>query len=141
MPRPRTVGLIAAASAAALALSGCSVVEAFSPHVDAQIFDTAKEFKAAKTSTFGSPTFVPDDATIIRVDYDTQTGAAILTYASPTLLAKDVCTGQTTAPKPAIQDSWWPVDAVPATASKCPGGWSAFAIGQQVYAALPAKSK
>lgn len=141
MPRPRTVGLIAAASVAALALSGCSVVEAFTPHVDAQIFDSAKEFKAAKVSTFGSPAFVPDDATIIRVDYDTQTGAAILTYTSPTLLAKDVCTGQTTAPKPAIQDSWWPIDGVPETASKCPGGWSAFAIGQQVYAALPAKSK
>lgn len=141
MPRPRTVGLIAAASVAALALSGCSVVEAFTPHVDAQIFDSAKEFKAAKVSTFGSPAFVPDDATIIRVDYDTSTGAAILTYTSPTLLAKDVCSGETAIPKPAIQDSWWPIDGLPPTASRCPGGWSAFAIGQQVFAALPAKSK
>ncbi|MFF2053139.1 hypothetical protein ACFVU2_16170 [Leifsonia sp. NPDC058194] len=141
MPRSRTVGLVVAASAAALALSGCSVVEAFSPHVDAQIYDSAKEFKAVKTAAFGSPAFVPDDATIIRVDYDTQSGAAILTYASPTLLAKDVCSGETTTPKPAIQDSWWPVDGLPEKSSKCPGGWSAFAIGQQVYAALPAKSK
>lgn len=141
MPRFRTAGLVVAASAAALALSGCSVVAAFTPHVEAQIYDSAKEFKAANTAVFGSPTFVPDDATIIRVDYDTESGAAILTYASPTLLAKDVCTGQTTAPKPDIQDSWWPVDGVPETASKCPGGWSAFAIGQQIYAALPAKSK
>lgn len=141
MPRPRTVGLIAAASAAALALSGCSVVEAFAPHVDAQIYDSAKEFAAAKTSTFGSPSFVPEDATIIRVDYDTQTGAAILTYTSPTLLAKDVCSGETATPKPAIQDSWWPVDGLPEKATTCPGGWAAFAIGQQVYAALPARSK
>ncbi|GIT79966.1 hypothetical protein LLS1_16350 [Leifsonia sp. LS1] len=141
MPRYRAVGLAVAASAAALALSGCSVVAAFTPHVDAQIFDSAKEFKAADTAVFGSPKFVPDDATIIRVDYDTQTGAAIMTYTSPTLLAKDVCNEQTTAPKAAIQDSWWPIDGVPKTATKCPGGWSAFAIGQQVYAALPAKSK
>ncbi|GAA0438295.1 hypothetical protein [Leifsonia naganoensis] len=141
MPRPRTVGLIAAASAAALVLSGCSVVEAFSPHVDAQIFDTAKEFKAAKVSTFGSPTFVPDDATIIRVDYDTQTGAAILTYTSPTILAKDVCSGGGPTPKPGIQDSWWPVDGIPEKSTTCPGGWSVFSLGQQVWASLPAKGK
>jgi hypothetical protein len=141
VPRYRTAGLAVAAAAAALALSGCSVVAAFTPHVDAQIFDTAKEFKAANTAVFGSPTFVPDDATIIRVDYDTQSGAAILTYTSPTLLAPDVCKSQTTAPKPDIQDSWWPVDGIPQTAAKCPGGWSAFAIGQQVWASMPAKTK
>ncbi|WP_025156682.1 hypothetical protein [Leifsonia aquatica] len=141
MPRPRTVGLVVAASVAALALSGCSVIAAFAPHVDAQIYDSAKEMKAAKTSTFGSPQFVPDDATIIRVDYNTETGAAIMTYTSPTLLAKDVCSGEVATPKPGIQDSWWPIDGAPEKASKCPGGWSAFAIGQQVYAALPAKTK
>lgn len=141
MPRFRTAGLAVAASAAALALSGCSVVAAFTPHVDAEIYDSAKEFKAADTAVFGSPTFVPDDATIIRVDYDTESGAAILTYTSPTLLAKDVCSGETATPKPAIQDSWWPVDGIPEKASTCPGGWSAFAIGQQVFAALPAKKK
>ncbi|WP_313546727.1 hypothetical protein [Leifsonia aquatica] len=141
MPRPRTVGLIAAASAAALALSGCSVVEAFSPHVDAQIFDNAKEFKAAKVSTFGSPTFVPDDATIIRVDYDTQTGAAILTYTSPSMVPQGACSGEGPTPRPDIQDSWWPVDGIPEKSATCPGGWFAFNIGQQVWAALPSKTK
>jgi hypothetical protein len=141
VPRFRTVGLAAAASAAVLALSGCSVVSAFAPHVDAAIYDDAKQMKAANTATYGSPKFVPEDATIIRVDYDTQTGAAIMTYTSPTLLAKDVCSGDHAIPKPGIQDSWWPIDGFPEKATSCPGGWVAFAIGQQVYAALPGTSK
>jgi hypothetical protein len=141
VPRFRIAGLAVAVTASALALSGCSVVAAFSPHVDAQIYDSAKEFTASDTAAFGSPRFVPDDATIIRVDYDTQTGAAMMTYTSPTLLAKGVCSGDAAIPKPSIADSWWPVDGFPEKATSCPGGWSAFAIGQQVYAAMSPASK
>ncbi|RDV43801.1 hypothetical protein DOE76_16265 [Leifsonia sp. ku-ls] len=140
MPRIRTAGVIATTSLLALTLSGCSVVSAFEPHVQSEIFDTAKDMKAAGTAAFGSPGFVPDDATIIRVDYDRQDGSAILTYTSPTLLKPDTCKEIVAVPKPTIQDSWWPVDGLPAQANGCPGGWSAFAIGQQVWAAkAPAK--
>jgi hypothetical protein len=138
VPRIRTAGVIATISLLALTLSGCSVVSAFEPHVESEIFDTAKDMNAAGTSAFGSPAFVPDDATIIRVDYDRQNGSAILTYTSPTLLKPDVCKAKVAVPKPAIQDSWWPVDGLPADAAGCPGGWSAFAIGQQVWAAKAA---
>jgi hypothetical protein len=140
VPRIRTVGVIATTSALALALSGCSALTAFGPHVSADIFDTAKDMKAAKTAVFGSPSFVPDDATIIRIDYDTQDGSAIMTYTSKTHLAPNTCTKQTVVPKPSIQDSWWPVDGLPATAGDCGGGWSAFAIGDQVWAAKAATS-
>ncbi|WP_374009748.1 hypothetical protein [Leifsonia sp. LS-T14] len=138
MPRIRTIGVIATMSAIAVALSGCSVLTAFEPHVSAEIFDSAKEMKATNTAVFGSPSFVPDDATIIRVDYDTQNGSAILTYTSKTHLAPGTCTKETTAPKPAIQDSWWPVDGIPAKAGDCGDGWSVFAIGDQVWAAKAA---
>jgi hypothetical protein len=138
VPRIRTAGVIATTSALALALSGCSVVSAFEPHVDSAIWDTAKDMKASDTAVFGSPSFIPDDATIIRVDYDTQAGTAILTYTSKTHLVPNVCTKEVPAPKPAIQDSWWPVDGLPAKAAGCPGGWSAFAIGDQVWAAKAA---
>ncbi|MGO4592972.1 hypothetical protein AB4Z18_04025 [Leifsonia sp. 2TAF2] len=135
MPRIRTAGVIATTSALALALSGCSVVSAFEPHVDSAIWDTAKEMKASDTAVFGSPTFIPDDATIIRVDYDTQAGTAILTYTSKTHVIPKVCTKSVPMPKPDIQDSWWPVDGLPPKASGCPGGWSAFTVGDQVWAA------
>lgn len=135
MPRIRTVGILATMSALVVALSGCSVLTAFEPHVSAEIFDTAKEMKATNTAVFGSPSFVPDDATIIRVDYDTQDGSAIMTYTSKAHVAPNTCAKQTTVPKPTIQDSWWPVDGLPATAGDCGGGWSAFAIGDQVWAA------
>jgi hypothetical protein len=139
VPRIRTAGLIATTSVLALALSGCSVLTAFEPHVDSAIYDTAKEFSAAKTSVFGSPSFVPEDATIIRVDYDTHDGTAILTYSSKTHFVANTCTAEAAIPKPSIQDSWWPVDGIPAKGVSCPGGWSAFVIGDQVWAALGAK--
>jgi hypothetical protein len=134
VPRIRTAGVIATTSALALALSGCSVLTAFEPHVDSAIWDTAKEMKASNTALIGSPTFVPDDATIIRVDYDTQNGSAIMTYTSKTLLTPNVCSGSVATPKPPIEDSWWPVQGIPPESSKCPNGWAAFGIGQQVWA-------
>jgi len=135
VPRTRTAGVIATTSLLALALSGCSVVSAFTPHVEAEIFDTAKDMKASGTSAFGSPGFIPDDATIIRVDFDRQNGSAILTYTSPTIVVPKVCTKETAVPKPPIEDSWWPVDGLPAKAYGCPNGWTVFNIGQQVWAA------
>lgn len=139
MPRIRTAGAVATALTLALGLSGCSVVAAFTPHVEAEIYDSAKEFTPAKTSAFGSPSFVPDDATIIRADWDTESGAAILTYTSAKHYKEGTCTAEAALPKPAIQDSWWPTDGLPAKGVSCPGGWSAFVIGNQTYAALPAK--
>ncbi|MGJ4844528.1 hypothetical protein [Leifsonia sp. Le1] len=137
MHRIRLVGLAASAAVLAVTLSGCSVVAAFVPHVDAAIYDSAKEFKAASTAAFGSPTFVPDDATIIRVDYDTKGAGAILTYASKTHFVAGTCEKPAPIPKPTVKDSWWPVDGIPAQGVSCPGGWTAFLIGDQVYAATP----
>jgi hypothetical protein len=139
VPRTRRLAVAVAAVPLVVALSGCSVVSAFTPHVEPAIYDTAKDFNAADTSSIGSPSFIPDDATVIRVDHDTHTGEAIMTYTSATLLKKDVCKETNApAPKPTIQDSWWPISGIPATSASCPGGWSAFGIGQQLYAVRPA---
>jgi hypothetical protein len=138
VPRIRTAGLIATTSALALALSGCSVLTAFAPHVDSAIYDDAKTMKAANTAVFGSPGFVPDDATVIRVDYDTQDGSAIMTYSSKAHFAPSTCAKEAAVPKPTIQDSWWPIDGIPAKGVDCSGGWSAFLIGDQVWAAKAA---
>lgn len=134
MQHVRLVGLAVSLSAVAVALSGCSVIGAFTPHVDSAIYADAKEFTASATSAFGSPTFLPDDATIIRVDYDTQGKGAILTYTSKTHFKAGTCTAATKMLKPDIQDSWWPSAGVPAQGVSCPGGWTAFAAGDQIYA-------
>ncbi|WP_158865500.1 hypothetical protein [Leifsonia sp. AG29] len=135
MSRIRTAGLVASGASIVLALSGCSVVSAFTPHVQSGIYDTAKEFRAADQKAFGSPSFVPDDATIVRVDWDTQAGTAILTYSSKTHFVTGTCTAPAPVPKAPLADSWWPVDGFPAQGVQCPGGWTAFLIGDQVYAA------
>jgi hypothetical protein len=140
VPRTRRLGLAVAAVSLVAALSGCSLVAAFSPHVEPAIYDTAKDFAAANTTNIGSPSFIPDDAKIIRVDVDTRSLEAIMTYTSPTLLKPGVCTLTKVAPpKPTIQDSWWPISGIPTNASySCPGGWSGFTIGPQVYLVRPA---
>lgn len=143
MPRTRRIGLAVAAIPLVAALSGCSVVAAFTPHVEPAIYATAKDLAAAKATTIGPTSFVPDDATVIRIDYDTQSGEAIMTYTSASLLKPDACKLTKVAPpKPTIQDSWWPISGIPANASySCPGGWSAFTIAKQVYAVRPATTK
>ena len=138
MPRFRPVAAVVSATVVAVALSGCSVVSAFTPHVDAAIFDTAKELTPSATASFGPVSFIPADATIVRVDYDTQNTAAILTYTSKTHFVKGTCEKAAAIPKPAVQDSWWPTAAIPAQGVSCPGGWTAFVIGNQVFAARPA---
>lgn len=138
MHRTRTARVVVSASLVALALTGCSAVAAFTPHVDSAIFDSAKQLKAASTARFGSPSFIPDDAMIIRVDYDTKNTGAILTYTSKSHFPAGMCKAAAPVPKPAVQDSWWPSDALPASGFRCPGGWTAFVIGDEVYAALPA---
>ncbi|MFF1574779.1 hypothetical protein ACFVWR_18720 [Leifsonia sp. NPDC058292] len=134
MHRVRLVGLALSVSAVAASLTGCSVIAAFTPHVDSAIYADAKEFTATATSAFGSPAFVPDDATIIRVDYDTQGKGAILTYTSKTHFKAGTCTKATKMQKPDIQDSWWPVNGIPDQGVSCPAGWTAFAAGDQIYA-------
>lgn len=141
MPRTRRLGLAVAAVPLVAALSGCSVVAAFTPHVEPAIYDTVKDYKTASNATVAVPSFLPDDATVIRVDYDTQSGEAIMTYTSAKQLAPNVCTKVTTAPRPTIQDSWWPTTGIPEKVSLCPGDWSVFAVGSQLYAARPATRK
>jgi len=127
-------------SAVAVTLTGCSVISAFTPHVDSAIYADAKEFAASTTSAFGSPTFIPDDATTIRVDYDTQGTGAILTYTSATHFKAGMCTAAAKVKKPDIQDSWWPVTP-PADGVSCPGGWTAFNVGDQIYATVLTSAK
>ena len=136
MSRARTAFFVASASALALGLSGCSVIGAFTPHVDSAIYPSAKELKAASTATFGSPSFIPDDAKLVRVDYDTKGAGAILTYASAKHFAPGTCQAAAPIPKPTVLDSWWPIDGLPASGFRCPGGWTAFLIGDQVYASV-----
>ncbi|AGW40765.1 hypothetical protein O159_05740 [Leifsonia xyli subsp. cynodontis DSM 46306] len=141
VPRARRVAIAASTVPVLITLSGCSVVSMFAPHVESAIFDTAKGFEAAGTARFGSPGFVPGDATLIRVNYDTSTGEAILTYTSPTHVLAGTCETETAMPKPKIQDSWWPISGLPEKASDCGGGWSAFVLGDQTYAAKAASGK
>jgi len=131
----RIVLAVAASALLITTLGGCAAIQSFSPNVASDIFASKSDFTPAATTAFGSPTWLADDATTIRVDYDKNAGTAILTYTSKKHFAPGTCTASAAVPKPPIQDSWWPVDTVPASAVSCTGGWRAFLLGDQVYAA------
>ena len=116
-------------------LGGCAAIQSLSPSVSSDIFAARSDFTAAATAPFGSPAWLPADATTIRVDYETDGSAAILTYTSKKHFADGTCTASVPAPKPPIQDSWWPVENIPASSVSCTGGWRAFVLGDQVFAA------
>ncbi|WP_345761857.1 hypothetical protein [Diaminobutyricibacter sp. McL0608] len=130
------IAIASVASALLVAtLGGCSALQSLSPSVSSDIFASKSDFTTAATAAFGSPGWLPDDATTIRVDFQTNGSDAILTYTSKKHFAPGTCTASAPVPKPPIQDSWWPVDTVAKTAVSCTGGWRAFVIGDQVYAA------
>ena len=134
--KPARIAFAFAASTLLVAtLGGCATLQSLSPSVSSDIFAAKSDFTTAATAAFGSPAWLPADATSIRVDYRTDGSAAILTYTSKKHFADGACTGSAPVPKPPIQDSWWPVDTVPASAVSCAGGWHAFFLGDQVYAA------
>ncbi len=135
MKPARIVLAVVASSLLAAALGGCAALQSLSPSVSSDIFASKTDFTTAATAAFGSPTWLPDDATTIRVDYMKDGSAAILTYTSKKHFAPGTCTASAPVPKPPIQDSWWPSDTVAKTALACAGGWRTFLIGDQVYAA------
>ncbi|HEY2557466.1 MAG TPA: hypothetical protein VGI08_10190 [Diaminobutyricibacter sp.] len=134
--KPARIAFAFAASTLLVAtLGGCAALQSLSPNVSSEIFATKSDFTTAATSAFGSPAWLPADATTIRVDYESDGTGAILTFTSKKHFADGTCTASAPVPKPPIQDSWWPADTVPASAVSCPGGWHAFALGDQVFAA------
>ena len=131
--RFRTLAVVVPTTALIVtALAGCTALQTFAPTVTSDIFTDTKDMAKNAPAGFTAPTWVPADATVIRVDFSTAGDGAMIMYTSKTHFADGTCTAKTAIPKPTIQDTWWP-DKVPADAQSCPGGWAAFAVGDQVY--------
>lgn len=136
----RVFSPVAICSSLVIGLSGCALVATVSPDVDSQLLPDTSALHTAAPVAYPTPRFVPSDATMIRIDYDTRSGTAIMTYTSEKHTTAGACTGGVHTPTPPLQDTWWPVTGIPHTSSACAGGWSVFTIGNQVFASTTGES-
>jgi hypothetical protein len=131
--------LLAGLAAAGLvtALSGCTLAAAITPPVESQLYPT-KADATGPDATLEIPSWVPDDAQMIRIKENTQTGDAIMQFGDPAPEPIGApCDASVAGNLPALDDTWWP-QALATDAVTCQDGWHiSFMYGSQFFAWKP----
>ena len=130
----KTRALPAALAAAGLvaALSGCTLANAITPPVEAQLYPTAADGRASNAS-IPIPSWVPDDATMIRIKENSETGATIMQFTTGAAVLGGACEPGATDAAPALQDTWWPQTLPPVENINCQDGWKIFGAGNGMF--------
>ena len=73
--------LLAGLAAAGLVatLSGCTLANAITPPIETQLYPTTADARAS-SATIAVPSWVPDDAQMIRIKENSETGEAIMQF-------------------------------------------------------------
>jgi hypothetical protein len=74
------------------------------------------------------PNLVPDDATDIRVAYNTVDTGALLAFTSEGGITADYCEPGTVDSEPAFEPGWWPEEPLPGEGFIC-GDWTGVEVG------------
>jgi hypothetical protein len=137
MPRRPSARSLAAAPLTVLlvlALAGCgaaSTVGGMTSPADARVYAKAADADGR------IPTWIPADATDVRIKTSLRGEGAILGFRSATPADRLGCeAAPADAPAPSVQDTWWP-DPSPVAAMTCGDGWLAAVDGATVHAWLP----
>lgn len=118
MPSRRSLLLVAASAAAALALSGCTALQdTFQVGEREFTYDTAAEAEASSES-FRFQGFLPDDASDVRLIAQLDGHAAVMRWTSSTVFTSEHCTATTVTSRPEIEADWLP-DPLPDDGSAC----------------------
>ncbi|AXH36676.1 hypothetical protein DVJ78_15785 [Humibacter sp. BT305] len=134
--RSRVAAAAFIAAGVAVVVNGCTLLEAVDPPIQSAIYATGAEAKAS--STIPAPTWVPDDASMVRVKANSDSGAELMqfTVASP-LIVGGPCSVPASQDPPVLDDTWW-VQALPTDdLVNCEGDWYVFASGSVYYAWIP----
>jgi len=148
IPAPsRLATAFAAAALALVTLSGCALVSEFTSHQKEQVFATWADAPAAdpdssegtgrlptntpslRPSTsdraFVPPSFVPQDATNLKIRIVTDGPGDIVRFESPTPILSDDCVEGTLSGAALLETTWWPA-STPAAGIVCGDGWQVF---------------
>jgi hypothetical protein len=145
--RIRLAGAVSAAAFAVVALSGCSLLAEFTSHQKEQVFatwadapradpDNAEGTGRLPTNTpslrpstsdraFVPPSFVPQDATNLRIRIVTDGPGDIVRFESPTPIVSDSCVEGPLSGSALLETTWWPA-TTPQTGIVCDAGWQVF---------------
>jgi hypothetical protein len=122
MHRPTLTVLAAIASA--VLLSGCGVQSQFQTPTT-EIYATTAEAQTALGAS--TPTWIPEDGTLIRIKSEAGTIVAVQTAT-----AAPAPGGCTDLQMTTIQDTWWPPEIDPASVT-CADGWNLFGADGRIY--------
>jgi len=131
--------LLAGIAAAGLVatLSGCTLASAITPPIETQLYPTTADARAS-SATIEVPSWVPDDAQMIRIKENSETGAAIMQFGDPAPEPiGGPCDASIAGNMPPLDDTWWP-QALDTSAITCQDGWHiSFMYGSQYFAWKP----
>ncbi|ARJ04672.1 hypothetical protein GCM10010988_37670 [Cnuibacter physcomitrellae] len=140
--RSRVAAAAFIAAGVAVVVNGCTLLEAVDPPIKSAIYGTAAEGKASGAS-IAVPGWVPDDATMVRMKANDDTGAELMQFSttSPNPIGAP-CSVPASQKPPSLDDTWW-VETLPADEYVvCQDDWYLFTpnSGATYYAWVPARS-
>ncbi|PRY67635.1 hypothetical protein B0I08_106242 [Glaciihabitans tibetensis] len=143
MTSPRIIAarrgpVLASATAAvtltlAAGLSGCALTDEFGSHQKERVFATAADVSSEADPAFVPPSFVPEDATDLKIRVITNGPGDILRYTSATAIDDEYCAPGTLVGSPLLESTWWPAE-VPTEGIVCGSGWQVFDKDGNTYA-------
>ncbi len=117
-----------AATALVASLSGCTLASALTPPVESELYATKADATGPQV-TIPLPSFVPDDAQMIRIKQNAETGDAILKWDDPAPEDLGVaCDPPLTEVSAPLDDTWWPQQISPDSVA-CFDDWRVARIG------------
>ena len=118
----------------AIAVNGCSLLEAVDPPISSAIYATGAEGKTSDAA-IELPTWVPDDSTTVRVKINRDSGAEILQFTpvKPETIG-GACTQAPSANVPQLDDTWWLQTLPTDDGIVCQDNWFVTAVNGMFYA-------
>ena len=133
MKRRALLAGIAAAGLVA-SLSGCTLASALTPPVESQLYAT-KADASGPDATIQIPSFVPDDAAMIRIKENAETGDTILKWDDPSPEAIGAaCDPSVAGVQPTMDDTWWP-QTLDMTVVSCQDDWHVLFLASSQFVA------
>jgi len=123
-----------AATALVASLSGCTLASALTPPVESQLYAT-KADASGPNATIQLPSFVPEQATMIRIKENAETGDAILKWddSAPAAIGT-TCDPSVAGVLPTMDDTWWP-QTLDMTVVTCQDDWHVLFLASSQFVA------
>ncbi|MGD8192907.1 hypothetical protein ACEXQB_000255 [Herbiconiux sp. P18] len=130
----RAILTVVTAAGLAMSLSGCTLADAITPPIVAEIYPTVADADAPD-ATIAIPDWVPADALNIQIKENQATGESIMQFGQPTPPPAPIgapCDASMADQQSTMIDTWWP-RSIPMDQVVCDGDWHIFVAGGIQY--------